>query len=113
MDTVELTGVPGLRAMVVDNTTDGLFQFFGKFSKDIGLIDVLKNTSTMFPLSSYDYSKAIAEAAKDTMPTMPLPETEHPDYEKAQEAVDQVFQSANKATNGTLFNNTLYPVEDY
>lgn len=96
--------------MVVDNTTNGLFQFFGKLWKDIGLIDVLKNTSTMFPLSSYDYSKAIAEAAKDTMPTMPMP-TEHPDHEKAQEAVDQVFQWANKETNGTLFNKTEHPVE--
>eukprot|EP00438_Fugacium_kawagutii_P019450 Skav230453 [mRNA] locus=scaffold186:16369:19993:+ [translate_table: standard] len=79
LDTVELTGVPGLRAMLVDNTTNGLFQFLGKFSKDIGLIDVLKNTSTMFPPPLHDWSKGIMEAAGNTMPMAMFNETEHPD----------------------------------
>eukprot|EP00438_Fugacium_kawagutii_P019452 Skav230455 [mRNA] locus=scaffold186:20498:24661:+ [translate_table: standard] len=81
LDTVELTGVPGLRAMLVDNTTNGLFQFLGKFSKDIGLIDVLKNTSTLFPQPEPYWAKGMMEAAGDTMPTMAMPmpnETEHP-----------------------------------
>ena len=48
LDTVELKGVPGVQLMMVGNTTSGAFNFLGKLVRDVGLVEVLRNTSTEF-----------------------------------------------------------------
>ena len=48
LDTVEVKGVPGVQLMMVGNTTSGAFDFMGKLVKDVGLVEVLRNTSTEF-----------------------------------------------------------------
>ena len=35
--------------MAVGNTSSGSFEFLSKLAKDAGLVEVLRNTSTMFP----------------------------------------------------------------
>ena len=44
-DTVEVTGLPGLKVMAVYNTTEGEFQFLTKLGKDAGLPEILQNNS--------------------------------------------------------------------
>ena len=49
LDTLEITGLPGLQLGLVGNTASGSFEFLSKLAKDAGVVEVLRNTSTMFP----------------------------------------------------------------
>ena len=49
LDTLEITGLPGLQLGLVGNTSAGSFEFLSKLAKDAGLVEILRNTSAMFP----------------------------------------------------------------